>query len=320
MREASYLALNEKKWRKIEALLDGGHHLSAEESSDLFIELTDDLAYAQTNYPDSTTTKYLNGLSLGIYQRINKSRQQHFKTFLDFWRFTIPAAVIKNHRTLLLVFLFFLFFSLIGAFSTHYDVNYPRQILGDNYVDMTLENIENGDPMNVYKDSGREEMFWGITLNNLRVSALVFVAGIFLCFGSFYLLFTNAVMLGAFQYFFVSKGLFVDSFLTIWIHGTIEISCIIISGTAGVTLGKGFLFPGTLSRKNSFIQKAREGLTIFIGIVPLIILAGFLESFITRLTEASNSVRLLIIVSSAIFVLWYFVIYPVQLKRKTKLA
>jgi len=174
--------------------------------------------------------------------------------------------------------------------------------------------------MGIYKDSEQEEMFWGITLNNLRVSGLTFVAGLFVCFGSCYFLFKNAIMLGSFQYFFVTKGLFIDSFLAIWIHGTIEISCIIIAGAAGIVLGKGILFPGTLSRKTAFIQGAKDAVTIFIGIIPLIIIAGFLESFVTRLTGAPTVFRLAIILGSAFLIGYYFVYLPIQLKKSKRIV
>lgn len=316
MREASYLAQNEKKWRKIEELLQKNDSFSADEAASLYVELTDDLAYAQTNYPGSPTSRYLNGLTQGIYRRINRSRKTRGRSFVDFWRYKIPEAVAENHRIMGFVFLFFVFFAFIGAVSTHYDESFPRLVLGDAYVDQTLENIAKDDPMAIYKSMGRESMFWGITLNNLRVSGLIFASGIFFCFGSFYLLFTNAIMLGCFQYFFIIRNLFVDSFLSIWIHGTIEISCIIIAGTAGVVMGKGFLFPASLSRKQAFVNSAASGIKIFIGIIPLIVIAGFLESFITRLTNSPFLFRLGIIVFSALFILWYFVFYPIQLKKK----
>jgi len=320
MREASYLAQNEKKWRRVEALLDKNQVISSDESSTLFIELTDDLSYAQTHYPDSPTTEYLNQLAIGIFKRINKNRKKRENGFVQFWKHEVPHAIIRNQKAMLFSLLFFTFFVLLGAFSTHYDEEYPRYVLGDNYVETTLKNIKNGDPMAIYKDSGQEGMFWGITLNNLRVSAMTFVAGIFVCFGTCYFLFKNAIMLGSFQYFFVTKGLFLDSFLAIWIHGTIEISCIIIAGAAGIILGKGFLFPGTLSRKDSFLQGAKDSVIIFLSIVPLIILAGFLESFVTRLTEAPTVFRLLIIGGSLLLILFYYVVYPQKLKKKLNLA
>ena len=320
MREASYLAQNEKKWRRVEALLDKNQVLSSEESSNLFIELTDDLSYAQTHYPDSPTTEYLNLLAIGIFKRINKNRKKRENGFIKFWKNDVPHAIIRNQKAMLFSFLFFFFFVLLGAFSTHYDEEYPRYVLGDNYVETTLTNIKNGDPMAIYKSSGQESMFWGITLNNLRVSAMTFIAGIFVCFGTCYFLFKNAIMLGSFQYFFVTKGLFLDSFLAIWSHGTIEMSCIVIAGAAGIILGKSFMFPGTLSRRASFLQGSKDAVSIFLSIVPLIILAGFLESFVTRLTEAPTVFRVFIIGGSLLLIVFYYVVYPRKLKKKLDLA
>ena len=71
-------------------------------------------------------------------------------------------------------------------------------------------------------------MFLGITINNIRVSLMAFVLGIFLGIGTLFLIMRNAIMLGAFQYFFYDKGVLWESVRTIWIHGTIEISVIII--------------------------------------------------------------------------------------------
>ncbi len=119
-------------------------------------------------------------------------------------------------------------------------------------------------------------------------------------------------MVGAFQYFFYEQGVFRESFLTIWMHGTLEISAIIIAGAAGITMGKGFVFPGTLSRLRSFQITARRGLKIMIGLIPIFIIAGFIEGYITRYTELPDLFRGLFIFSCLVFVLWYFVWYPRQ--------
>src|SRR3546814_13017991 len=84
-------------------------------------------------------------------------------------------------------------------------------------------------------------------------------------------------MLGAFQFFFYQKGLLLTSVLSIWIHGTLEISAIIIAGSAGLVMGNSLLFPGTWSRLESFRRGARRGLKIVIGLVPVFITAALLE-------------------------------------------
>jgi uncharacterized membrane protein SpoIIM required for sporulation len=316
MREATFLSKNEKKWRKVESILDKNSRLRPNESADMFVDLTDDLSYAKTHFPKSITTRYLNSLVGGIFQRISYRRKEKFERIGEFWKYEVPLTVRKHHRVMLFVFVFFLLTVLIGAISTHYDESFPRAVLGDGYVEMTLENIENGDPMGVYKSMESNSMFLAITFNNLKVASYTFISGILFSLGTLYFLFQNGVMLGSFQYFFAQQGLLLDSFLTIWIHGTIEISSIIIAGTAGVVLGNSFLFPGTFTRKQSLIAGAKDSLKILISIVPLITLAGFLEGFVTRHTDAPNLLRGAIIFLSLIFILWYFVYYPIRLSKK----
>ena len=88
--------------------------------------------------------------------------------------------------------------------------------------------------MAVYKSMNETEMFLGITLNNIKVSFIAFVMGIFTAFGTGYILLRNGVMLGTFHAFFASHGLLTESLATIWIHGTFEIFSIIVAGAAGI--------------------------------------------------------------------------------------
>jgi uncharacterized membrane protein SpoIIM required for sporulation len=148
------------------------------------------------------------------------------------------------------------------------------------------------------------------------VSFVTFVSGVFFSVGTVYYLLRNGIMLGSFQYYFFSKGLGMDSVLVIWIHGTIEISSIIIAGAAGLVIGNSFLFPGTFTRLESFKRGAREGMKMAVGLVPLFIIAGFLESFITRHTEMPVWLSSSILLASLVFIVWYVVIYPNYLSRK----
>ena len=316
MREASFLSQNEKKWRRVESILDKNSKLKPDEASELFVELTDDLSYSRTHYPGSVITRYLNSLAAGIFLKLNRGRKEKFSRVVMFWKYEVPLAMGRHHRKLLYSFAFFAACMLIGVLSTHYDQTFPRVVLGDEYVDMTLQNIEDGDPMGVYKSAESNSMFLYITYNNIRVALYTFIAGFLFSLGSYYFLFINGIMVGTFQYFFVRQGLFMDSFSTIWIHGTLEISSIVIAGSAGIVLGNSFLFPGTYPRKHSLIKGAKDALKILIGTVPIFIIAGFLESFITRLTEAPLIFKLGIIGLSAAFIVWYFVIYPNRIRKE----
>ena len=116
--------------------------------------------------------------------------------------------------------------------------------------------------------------------------------------------------------FFHAQHVLRLSLLTIWIHGTLEISSIVLAGGAGFVLARGALFPGTHSRRDAFRAAARDGLKLAMGLVPIFFVAGFLESFVTRHTEMPVGASLFIISTSATFIGWYFIWYPIQLSRR----
>ncbi|QEC51800.1 putative membrane protein SpoIIM required for sporulation [Anseongella ginsenosidimutans] len=310
MREAVFVKHNAGKWKAFEDI----QGTAADELARNFIELTDDLSYARTFYPGSETVRYLNGIASRYHLLIYRNKRENRNRFLKFWTRELPIELAASRRYLLYSFLIFLLASCFGVFSTAQDESFVRLILGDRYVNMTLENIEKGDPMAVYKSMDQAEMFLFITFNNIKVSFLAFVAGALFSFGTVWILFRNGIMLGAFQYFFYQKGLLTSSVLTIWIHGTLEISAIIIAGAAGMVMGNSLLFPGTWSRLESFKRGARRGLKIVIGLVPVFIVAGFLEGFVTRHTGMPMWLSIGIITCSAAFILYYFVIYPIKLR------
>jgi len=280
------------------------------------VNVTDDLSYARTFYKNRSVRVYLNGLAQKIFTNIYKNKKSPAERFINFWKEELPKLVYDARQDFLLAFLIFLAAFLIGALSTAMDGDFPRIILGDEYVDMTIENIKKGDPMAVYKERGQFGMSVGITLNNILVALRTFVLGIFAVIGSIGILLYNGVMVGAFQYFFYTQGVFLESFLTIWMHGTLEISAIVIAGAAGITMGKGWIFPGTLSRLKSFQISARRGLKIMMGLIPIFITAGFIEGYITRHTEVPNVIRFAFILLCLTFILWYFFWYPYN-KAKT---
>lgn len=132
-------------------------------------------------------------------------------------------------------------------------------------------------------------------------------------------------MLGSFHQFFAAHGLGLQSILVVWIHGTIEISSIIIAGTAGFILADGILFPKTFTRMQSFRRAAKDAAKLMVCLVPFFIIAGFLESYITHQLGASinQNPQLLpvwlsigILFLSVSLILWYFVFLPVRLHKK----
>ena len=308
MRETKFINQNKEKWKEFEKTMDGGYR-NPEKLLHLFVQILDDLSFSRTFYPNRSVRVYLNGLAQQIFFAIYKNRKSRVSRFFSFWTEELPQMVFQARKELLLSFLIFSLSILIGALSTAMDSEFPTLILGERYVDMTLENIEKNDPMAVYKSKGKFGDSIGITVNNLYVAFLAYALGVFY-FGTIIILIKNGIMVGVFQYFFIERDLFWESFLTIWIHGTLEISAIIIAGAAGLTMGKGLIFPGTYRRLQAFQLSARRGIKVMIGIAPIFIIAGFIEGYLTRYTEAPDLLRGFFIFACFLFVVLYYVVFP----------
>jgi len=312
VKEAVFVKRNTEKWRKYEQTAT----TDPDQISERFIELTDDLSFARTFYPTATVTKYLNGLTAQFHQKLYGNRREDRNRIAQFWKAELPLLMYEVRFKLLYAFLFFGAACVLGWVSASHDDTFVRLILGDSYVNETLENIKKGDPLAIYKSDNQANMFLAITVNNIRVSFIAFAFGLVFSAGTVFILFQNGVMLGAFQYFFYARGLLLASVLKIWIHGTLEISAIVIAGAAGLVVGHSLLFPKTFSRLDSFKHGAKQGVKMVIGLVPIFVAAGFLESFITRLT-LPPVVSGLIILVSATFIIWYFIVYPRILTNQT---
>ena len=290
-----------------------------DEMAHLYIHLVNDLSYAQTYYPNSNTTKYLNFLASQIYQKIYQTKRQETNQLVFFFKTEVPLLMYQYRWITLFTFILFFTFIAIGVISARYDSDFTRLILGDSYVNMTLENIKNGDPMAVYKSGSNWGSFVGITINNLLVGMKCYVYGIFGGLGTFYALMFNCIMLGSFQYFFYEHKVFWESIRGIWVHGSMEIFAIVIEATAGFILGTSILFPKTFSRLNSFKIGFRNSFKILLSTMPFTFCAGVLEGFITRYAlDMPLALNLFIILGSLAFISFYYLIYPYFVMKKTE--
>jgi uncharacterized membrane protein SpoIIM required for sporulation len=315
MQETEFIAQNKEKWKEFEDVLKSTNK-DPDRLTSLFIETTDDLSYSRTFYPNRSVRVYLNGISQKVYQAIYKNKSKGKNKFKKFWQEELPQALWHSRKTLLLSFLIFSLGITIGVISDIFYPNFTQIVLSPGYVAMTEENIANGDPLAVYKDSEPFQMFLRIGQNNIMISFGCFVLGLLWGIGTTYALLSNGVMFGAFMHFFFSRGLQKESILTVMQHGTLELSMIILSGAAGFILARGLLFPGTYSRLDSLILSARNAIKIMIAVFVLLVYAAFIESFVTRLTDLPDAVRISSILLSLAIVLGYFVWYPYYRNKK----
>ena len=318
MKETNFIEQNKHKWNEFENELKSDSK-NPEKLNRLFIETTDDLSFSRTYYPNRSVRVYLNDRAQQIFQRIYKTRTDRKKNFRSFWRLNLPHAMWENRFVLMWAAIIFFVGMAIAVLSSVYNEDFATIMLGPAYIAETMNNIENGDPMAIYGNMEPVEMFIFIAQNNIRVCLLVFILGMFAGVGTIFILFRESIRIGAFLFFFYQKELFEDAFYAVMLHGTIELSMIILSGMAGMVLAKGLVFPKSFSRLQSFILSARQGIMIMIGVSAFLLIAAFIEGFATRHTDVSNLIRGLVIFSSFAVVIAYFVIYPYTLHRSGKL-
>jgi uncharacterized membrane protein SpoIIM required for sporulation len=64
-------------------------------------------------------------------------------------------------------------------------------------------------------------------------------------------------------------------------HGALELPAIFISGGAGLEIARGMLFPGLLPRRESLALAGGRAARLMIGIVPMLVVAGIIEGFLS---------------------------------------
>ncbi|MCU0416755.1 MAG: stage II sporulation protein M [Cytophagaceae bacterium] len=316
MKESFFIKQNIDKWRRLEKHLDQTHK-NPDTLVDQFIQVSEDLSYAQTYYKNRSVRLYLNDLARQLYSYVYKNRRSNKRDIIFFWKEELPKMMWDARKELLLSFCTLCIAVSIGIFSSIKDAHFVNSILGDDYIAMTEANIANNDPMAVYKSMNEWDMYFKITLNNIRVDFLTFASGLLLGIGSLFITLYNGIMIGTFQFFFYEKGLLQESMLAIWLHGTLEIGGMVIATTAGLRLGSGLLFPGTFTRLQAFQRSAKQGFKILMGTLPITAFAAIIESFMTRYTNTPDIIRGFLILLSLFFLIGYFVVLP-WYKNKTQ--
>jgi uncharacterized membrane protein SpoIIM required for sporulation len=64
-------------------------------------------------------------------------------------------------------------------------------------------------------------------------------------------------------------------------HGALELPAIFIAAGAGLEIARGMLFPGMLTRKESLRQAGSVAVKLLLGTLPLLVVAGVVESYVS---------------------------------------
>ena len=229
MREAEFVRLNTKKWERYEALGQSIASFNPDHIAEIYLDVSTDLAFAQTHFAESPVTDYLERITRSFHQHVYSQRPNRWGEVVRTLRYDIPMAFYYSRRELLISLVVFLIATLVGVLTQQMEPDFARQILGNNYVEMTLENIARGDPMAVYKDKDALGMFWDIFFNNALIDVRTFLFGLLALPGALLIILYNGVMFGCFETFLMQHGAVTEALFVVNLHGSLEIPTIILT-------------------------------------------------------------------------------------------
>lgn len=293
-----FRAEREADWLRLESLLDLVEKRSPRRlTNDDLIELPrlyratlSALSIARETSLDASMIAYLESLSTRAYFILYGCRDSLWRQVGGFFASGWPTAVRGVGAEIVAVTALFLASALAGYFLVAGDPAWfaalvPPELSGGRDMQASAEYLRStlyGPP-----DRGGLEVFATyLFTHNAQIAIMAFALGFAFGIPTLFLIAQNGIMLGAFYAVFVPKGLGYG--LTGWlmIHGTTELSAIIIAGAAGLHIGRAVAFPGARSRFAAAGEAGRRGALVMIGVVVMLLVAGLLEGFGRQLIVA----------------------------------
>lgn len=310
---SQFRAEREADWKRLEAMLDliekkSPRRLSSDDLFELprlYRSTLSALSIARETSLDGSMIAYLESLSTRAYFVLYGCRDSLWSQLGGFFAQGWPVAVRGLVPEILIIAALFIGSALAGYFLVLADPAWfnaivPAELAGGRNMQASVETLRRsiyGAP----DHSGLEVFATSLFTHNSQVSIMAFALGFAFGIPTLFLIASNGILLGAFYAAFVSKGLGVG--LTGWlmIHGSTELSAIILAGAAGLHIGRSVAFPGVRSRLAAASEAGRRGALVMIGVVIMLLVAGLLEGFARQLIT-DDAARFAI--AAAMFALW----------------
>lgn len=283
----TFLTERRPAWQQLESLLTQTktdiRRLSPQELADLgrlYRAATSDLALAQRDFPNQRVTHYLNGLVSRAHAQIYQEAPLRRQALARFYRQDFPLL----YRALLpytsLCFGVFLIGALIAFFVTWHTPDAIYVFAGSG-IEALVERVEEGKMWTEIAPAERSAASSFILTNNIRVMFLTFAGGITAGLLTFWVILNNGLNIGAIFGLLQAHGISGSLAEFVVAHGFIELSVIFVAGGCGLYMGDALMRPGLLTRRTALILRSRQSVQLILGCVPLLILAGLIEGFIS---------------------------------------
>lgn len=274
-------------WQELARLIDIGQQnvrqLSPEEVlalSRLYRAATSDLALAQRDFPNQRVTTYLNQLVARGHALIYRDEPLALGRLRRFVAVGFPTAFRQTLPFMLAATLLFLLPALVVGAVAAWQPAAGRWILPAAAQDM----IPLLEQRNLWTEIPIDERPYAssfIMQNNLQVAFLAFAGGVLAGIPTTLVMLTNGLLLGGVTGLAIHYGVGFELWTFVIGHGVIELSVICIAGGSGLMLGWAIVHPGWLSRRDALARASRQAVRLIIGCVPLLVLAGLIEGFIS---------------------------------------
>ena len=243
----------------------------------LYRQVAADLSAVRSDRASGTLEEYLNGLLSRAHNRIYSGRKAGFGSVWRFLARDYPRIFRRLFPYVATSFLIFLAGAVLGTLLTLSRPEFMRVMLGP----AMLATIEHHQMWTHSIVSMKPQASSAILTNNIGVSFMAFAGGILAGIGTLFLMFQNGLQMGVISTACSQAHMALDLFSFVAAHGALELPSIFIAGGAGLRLATALLFPGMLSRRDSLANGAGEAIRLLAGVVPLLIVAGILEAFLS---------------------------------------
>ncbi|WP_066656441.1 MULTISPECIES: stage II sporulation protein M [unclassified Sphingomonas] len=310
---SQFRAEREADWQRLEAMLDliekkSPRRLSSEDLFELprlYRSTLSALSIARETSLDGSMIAYLESLSTRAYFILYGCRDSFWKQLGGFFAHGWPAAVRGMVPEILIIAALFIGSAVAGYYLVMADPGWfgaivSSELAGDRNMQSSVETLREsiyGAP----EHGGLEIFATFLFTHNSQISILAFALGFAFGIPTLLLIASNGVMVGAFYAVFISKGLGVGFTGWLMIHGSTELSAIILAGAAGLHIGRAVAFPGERSRLAAAGAAGRRGALVMIGVVIMLLVAGLLEGFARQLITA-DAARFAI--AATMFAIW----------------
>lgn len=268
------------KWRKLESTVRSRRlkfksREQLNEFADLYRSVASDLSYAQTRFPGQPIVHYLNTLVTLAHNRFYRSSEGGFRSIGTFYATGFPTLFRKSLAYILLSALLV----MAGGVFGYYEVlNSPVQA----YALLPPSFLSQFDPAHVGPHSVDAPFLSSyIMTHNIFVCLLSFVGGITFGLYTMYTLWQNGLIIGILAALMQNAGKSTVFWSLIVPHGVTELLAIFISGGAGLVFAHRLVFPGHWKRSTAIRLGLMDAVGLILGIVPMLMIAGTLEGFLT---------------------------------------